>query len=191
VKIQQELARRNRELPAAAQVRGRVGVSLGDAEERDGDRFEDGVESAAGLAALAEPGGICISRAVYDEVRFRLNLSYDARKTLASFMNPQQHVHHAPKVNLLEASAVRISPASIVDQGVAPTAYGHQKYAGLIIPALVVGMFSGIHLITILVHKAGLPLPNSIAAGVPILLWTIAISAFAWMIFHSKKDEGG
>jgi class 3 adenylate cyclase len=129
VQIQRELAGRNRELPATSQVRGRVGVSLGDAEQPDGDRFEDGVESATDLAVLAEPGGICISRAVYDEVRYRLNLAYDARKTLASFMDPQQHVHHAPEVSLLEASAVRIGAASIPDQGGDLTAHGHQNDA--------------------------------------------------------------
>ncbi len=129
VQIQRELAGRNCELPATSQVRGGVGVSFGDAEEPDRDRFEDGAESAADLAALAEPGGICISRAVYDQVRYRLNLSYDARKTWASFMKPQQHALQAPKVNLLEVSAVKINPAAIVDQGHAPTSFGHHNDA--------------------------------------------------------------
>ncbi len=179
VKIQRELAGRNRELPATSQVRGRVGVSFGDAEEPDGDRFEDGAESAADLAALAEPGGICISRAVYDEVRSRLNLSYDARKTWASFMKPQQHALHAPKAILLEASAVKISPASIVDQGRTPTSFGHQNYAlnGLANETARRGMdrFAII----------GTTTCGMAAAATPLLLWmawspTVLYLVFLW-----------
>ena len=117
VKTQQELASRNRELQATLRMRIRVGVSFGDVELQDRERFEDGVESAADLANLAEPGGICISRTVYDEVKPWVNLSYDSRRDWTSFMTIPRHSLHPPKINLLKASAVKISPASITDQG--------------------------------------------------------------------------
>ena len=62
--IQRELATMNSELDASRQVRFRIGVNSGDVIEDRGDIYGDGVNLAARLEALAEPGGICISDAV-------------------------------------------------------------------------------------------------------------------------------
>src|SRR5262252_2850783 len=53
-------------------IRFRIGINLGDVIVEDGDIFGDGVNVAARLEALAEPGGICISRMVRDNVRDKL-----------------------------------------------------------------------------------------------------------------------
>jgi adenylate cyclase len=58
-------------------IRFRIGINLGDIIAENGDIFGDGVNVAARLEALAEPGGICISRTVRDQVRDKLPYQFD------------------------------------------------------------------------------------------------------------------
>jgi adenylate cyclase len=74
--IQAALRTRNDQLPAARQVRFRIGVNLGDVLVQHTDLLGDGVNVAARLQAVAEPGGICISGSVYDQIRNKLSLSF-------------------------------------------------------------------------------------------------------------------
>ncbi|HEX5079344.1 MAG TPA: adenylate/guanylate cyclase domain-containing protein, partial [Geminicoccaceae bacterium] len=77
IEIQQELAGRNRSLPDARRMAFRIGINLGDVMLHDGDLYGEGVNVAARLETLAEPGGICISRMVYDQVRNKLTVGFD------------------------------------------------------------------------------------------------------------------
>ncbi|MFO1057807.1 MAG: adenylate/guanylate cyclase domain-containing protein [Dongiaceae bacterium] len=70
IEIQQQMAERNAD---GAGIQFRIGVNLGDIIFEDGDIFGDGVNIAARLQALAEPGGICISGAVRDQISNRLD----------------------------------------------------------------------------------------------------------------------
>ena len=75
--IQREFAERNAELPEDRRMEFRIGVNLGEVIE-EGDRiYGDGVNIAARLEGLAEPGGICISGFVYNQVKNRLKLEYE------------------------------------------------------------------------------------------------------------------
>ena len=77
VEIQRELAERNAELPEDRRMEYRIGVNLGDVV-KEGDRiYGDGVNIAARLESMAEPGGICISGFVYNQVKNRLKLEYE------------------------------------------------------------------------------------------------------------------
>jgi adenylate cyclase len=58
-------------------IRFRIGVNLGDVIVEEHDIFGDGVNIAARLKALAEPGGICISETVYDQIRDKLAHRFD------------------------------------------------------------------------------------------------------------------
>ena len=58
-------------------IRFRIGINLGDVIAEDGDIFGDGVNVAARLEALAEPGGICVSRTVRDQIRDKLPYALD------------------------------------------------------------------------------------------------------------------
>jgi adenylate cyclase len=76
VDFQERMARRNRDMPAARALLYRIGLNLGDVIVEDGDIFGDGVNVAARLETMAEPGGICISAAVRDQVGDRLKIGY-------------------------------------------------------------------------------------------------------------------
>jgi TolB-like protein/Tfp pilus assembly protein PilF len=77
VKIQQELKTRNAELPDNRKMMFRMGVNLGDVVEEADRIYGDGVNIAARIEGLAEPGGICISRTAYDHVKNKLELGYE------------------------------------------------------------------------------------------------------------------
>ncbi|UTW11149.1 ABC transporter substrate-binding protein [Marinobacterium rhizophilum] len=78
VEIQKVLEGRNLELPAPRRMEFRIGVNLGDVIEDDsGIIFGDGVNIAARMESLAEPGGICISSSVYDAVEGKVHFGYD------------------------------------------------------------------------------------------------------------------
>jgi TolB-like protein len=77
VELQQGMAAANSGLPEDRRIVLRIGVNLGDVMIEGSDLYGDGVNIAARLEALAEPAGICISAKVHDEVRNRLNLSFD------------------------------------------------------------------------------------------------------------------
>jgi len=77
VEMQREMVVRNLGVPNGQRIEIRVGINLGDIIVEDGDIFGDGVNVAARLEALAEPGGICVSRVVRDQVRDKLDFSFD------------------------------------------------------------------------------------------------------------------
>jgi class 3 adenylate cyclase len=60
-------------------IRFRIGINLGDVIVEEHDIFGDGVNVAARLEALAEPGGICISRVVRDQIRDKLPYPFEDR----------------------------------------------------------------------------------------------------------------
>jgi len=71
VEVQRGMIDREPEVPEERRIRFRIGINLGDVIADEHDIFGDGVNVAARLEALAEPGGICISRVVRDQIRDR------------------------------------------------------------------------------------------------------------------------
>lgn len=76
VAIQRGMIERNSAIPADRRVVFRIGINIGDVIIDDGDIFGEGVNVAARLEALCEPGGLCISRAANEQVRDKLSLSF-------------------------------------------------------------------------------------------------------------------
>jgi TolB-like protein/Tfp pilus assembly protein PilF len=70
--VQRGMIDREPDMPDERRIRLRIGINLGDVIAEGGDIFGDGVNVAARLEALAEPGGICISRTVRDQIRDKL-----------------------------------------------------------------------------------------------------------------------
>jgi adenylate cyclase len=77
VEMQRGMAERNEAVPTAERIEFRIGVNLGDVIAEEHDIFGDGVNVAARLEALAEPGGICISRTVRDHIRDKLPYRFE------------------------------------------------------------------------------------------------------------------
>jgi hypothetical protein len=76
IDIQESLRTRNMAYPPSRQMAFRIGITIGDVVERDGDLLGDGVNIAARLEGLAEVGGICISRAVHEQVVNKLSVQF-------------------------------------------------------------------------------------------------------------------
>ena len=98
VAIQNELETRNQELPDERKVQFRIGINLGDVIEDREDIYGDGVNVAARLESLADPGGICISESVRTAVGKKLELGFE-------FMGEQEVKNIAEPV-----SAYRVMP---------------------------------------------------------------------------------
>src|SRR5467141_3287281 len=77
VEVQRGMVERNAAAPVDERIEFRVGINLGDVIVEGEDIFGDGVNIAARLEALAEPGGICVSRVVRDQVRDKLDLAFE------------------------------------------------------------------------------------------------------------------
>ncbi|MGH8703103.1 MAG: adenylate/guanylate cyclase domain-containing protein [Burkholderiales bacterium] len=76
VEIQDALKTRNDSLAEAQRLQFRIGVNLGDVMEKGTDLLGDGVNIAARLETIAEPGGICVSSSVYDQIAGKLDLGF-------------------------------------------------------------------------------------------------------------------
>jgi adenylate cyclase len=90
IETQQELSSHNDELPEAQRMNFRIGINLGDVMLEGDDVYGDGVNIAARLQELAEPGGILISGPVYEQVHNKLSIGFDClgEQRLKNVANP-------------------------------------------------------------------------------------------------------
>jgi adenylate cyclase len=90
VETQQEISGYNGGLPEPRQMRFRIGIHLGDVMVEGDDVYGDGVNIAARLQEMADPGGILISGPVYDQVHNKLSIGFDClgEQHLKNVVNP-------------------------------------------------------------------------------------------------------
>src|SRR5262245_5317171 len=78
IEVQNGMVERNAGVPQDRRIEFRIGIHLGDVvEESDGDLMGDGVNIASRLEGIAEPNGICLSGAAYEQVRDKLKLDFE------------------------------------------------------------------------------------------------------------------
>jgi len=77
VAMQNEFQARNAELEKNRQMQFRIGINLGDVIDEDDRIYGDGVNIAARLESLADPGGICVSKTAFDQIETKLPLGYE------------------------------------------------------------------------------------------------------------------
>jgi tetratricopeptide (TPR) repeat protein len=75
--VQKAMAESNASLPGDRRIEFRIGINVGDIVVEDGDIFGDGVNVAARLEGLADPGGICVSARVQEDAAGRLDLAFE------------------------------------------------------------------------------------------------------------------
>jgi adenylate cyclase len=75
--VQASMAERNATVPADKRIEFRIGINMGDIVVEDGDIFGDGVNVAARLEGLADPGGICVSVRVQEDAAGKLDLAFE------------------------------------------------------------------------------------------------------------------
>jgi class 3 adenylate cyclase len=134
VEVQQGLAERNADVPQEKRIEFRIGINLGDVIRDGRDIFGDGVNIAARLEALADPGGICVSRVVHDQVRDKLDLGLRGHGRAASQEHCQASACLAPPARR-ETGGIRVGATGIarqaVDRGVALCQHERRSRAGL------------------------------------------------------------
>jgi class 3 adenylate cyclase len=130
--IQDAIRTRNDSLPEERRMLFRIGVNLGDVVVKNGDLLGDGVNVAARLQSIAEPGGICISSSVYDQITGKLDLGFrDIGDQTLKNINRPIHVYRVSGAT----QPVRAAPPS----SVATRQSGKRMVAVGAVAALLVG----------------------------------------------------
>ena len=116
VAVQKELKARNDELPENRRMLFRIGINLGDVIQEDDRIYGDGVNIAARLEGLAEPGGICISRTAFDHIESKLPYGYEflGDQTVKNITKPvgAYRVQMEPRVTVAgEAKEKKAAPS--------------------------------------------------------------------------------
>jgi len=98
VEIQRELENRNSEFSLENKVQIRIGLNIGEVLQDRGEIFGDGVNLAARLEAAAQPGGICISAAVYEQLKGKLEVTFvdGGNQTFKNMATPVKVYFWAP-----------------------------------------------------------------------------------------------
>ncbi len=152
IEIQRELGQHNEERPEDAQMWFRIGINLGDVMVENDDLYGEGVNIAARLQELAEPGGILISSTVHDLVRNKLTVGFD-------FLGQQSIKNVTEPVScyrvMLDGDIVRPQP-SAVGPATAPDSH------------LISGPF----------RRFLDTLPRSVKAGTALIVFLFAINLF-------------
>jgi adenylate cyclase len=108
VEIQRGMIDREPEVPEERRIRFRIGINLGDVIAEEHDIFGDGVNVAARLEAIAEPGGICVSRVVRDQVRDKVDYTFEdlGEQQVKNIARPVRVYRVGPRASSLQAAAI-------------------------------------------------------------------------------------
>ena len=92
VEIQQEMAKQNTGVPPELRIEFRIGIHVGDIIIDDSDIFGDGVNIAARLEGIAEPGGVCVSDDAHRQIRGKIDVAFDdiGEQTLKNIVEPMR-----------------------------------------------------------------------------------------------------
>ena len=119
VEVQRGMAGQNADVPQDLRIEFRIGIHVGDIIIDDNDIFGDGVNIAARLEGIAEPGGVCISDDAHRQIRGKIDIAFDdiGEQTLKNIAEPMRvwHIRLASEA----APAIRSSPSPIRVQDLA------------------------------------------------------------------------
>jgi adenylate cyclase len=114
IEVQTAMAARMDEVPQDRRIAFRIGVNIGDIIIDEDDIFGDGVNIAARLQEIAAPGGVCVSSRVNDDIRDRLDTTFEdgGAQTLKNISRPVQVWRWSPGTST-PAEAALVSPADV------------------------------------------------------------------------------
>jgi TolB-like protein/class 3 adenylate cyclase len=114
VEVQRDMAKQNASVPQDTRIEFRVGIHVGDIIIDDDDIFGDGVNVAARLESIAEPGGVCMSNDAYRQVRGKVEMVCDdmGPQPLKNIAEPMQ----VWRVRLTDQTAATVQSGSAVSQ---------------------------------------------------------------------------
>jgi TolB-like protein len=120
--IQRGMIDREPQEPDERRIRFRIGVNLGDVIAEGGDIFGDGVNVAARLEALAQPGGVCVSRMVRDNVRDKVDYTFEdlGEQRVKNIARPVRAYAWRPEGTVSVPTTSASSSASSSQAGAAP-----------------------------------------------------------------------
>src|SRR5712672_851943 len=118
VEVQHEMAERNAGVPEERRIQFRIGINLGDIIKDGRDIYGDGVNIAARLEALAEPGGICVNRVVRDQVRDKLDFAFEdaGEQRVKNIARPLRVYHVRPGQVADEEMSTAKPPLALPDK---------------------------------------------------------------------------
>jgi adenylate cyclase len=137
--IQRAMRDREADTPEGKRIAFRVGINLGDIILDEGDIYGDGVNVAARLEGLAEPGGICVSRVVRDQIRDRLPYAFAdlGEQKVKNIARPVRAYGLSPdEVAALPAVPVAAAPPETAPRRMRPRFLLMAAMAGVIIAAV-------------------------------------------------------
>ena len=110
VEVQRAMAERNVDVPPDLRIEFRIGIHVGDIIFDDDDIFGDGVNIAARLEGIAEPGGVCISDDAHRQIRGKVDIAFDdiGEQSLKNISEPMRAWH----MKLAAGSAPSSAPGS-------------------------------------------------------------------------------
>jgi adenylate cyclase len=177
ITVQRELVSRNVAVPDESRLVFRIGINLGDIIIEANDIFGDGVNVAARLETLCEPGGLCVSRAVRDQVRDKLPIAFDdlGEQTAKNIARPVRAFGLSPE-------AIAATPDLAPSGGPAPTIH-HRRWIGATVA--VVGIVGAVSAWWVIGGPATTPRPAASTAP------AMARASIAVLPFASLGDPDG
>ncbi len=135
VAIQDAMRARNAGVSPEKRIEFRIGINVGDVIIEGGDVFGDGVNIAARLEQLAEPGGICVSRGAYEQVRDKLAFKFQdcGQQTVKNIARPI-------RVYRFAAEGVTVAPLASVPEAAAAPPRPRKRLAAFAAAALLVAV---------------------------------------------------
>ncbi len=165
IDIQESLRTRNLAYPASRQMSFRIGITIGDVVERDGDLLGDGVNIAARLEGIAPVGGICISRAVHEQVANKLSVHFaDIGEQQVKNIPTPVHAFHVE----MRPDEARAAAAMSAAKPVVPARPGWVVPAAIAAPVAAIALAAAVYFAT---SRLNGPQPSSspvAAASAPV-----------------------
>lgn len=163
--VQRGMLDRDADIDPDRRIRLRIGINLGDVVAEDGDIFGDGVNIAARLEAMAEPGGICISRTVHDQIRDRLPFRLEDMG--------EQSVHNIARP--VRAYALRPAAIARLPAPAPPSATPPRRWRMAAFAAAAAVVIAAAAAWMLWPNAGGLPPPGAADAAAPVVAPRLSI----------------